>query len=245
MIEKTLLSKVNISGKKQLLIDRYIDFNNLRQKWKKDNIQNIVFTGDPTKFSRAQDSIITDIVGLLNKDVLRVDKADKKLSIINVVVLNEDELFAKDFNNVLVETVNEFYSQTKTKKSGQNIKILKHQADSIKSVLDNSISGVASAIDAAPNANPALVVLKVPSQKRQIDVQASTAIYAEIVKNLEISKMALMQETPLIQVIDQPVLPLYKTRVGKIQGTIVGGILAGIICIVYLISGKILKKIIA
>ncbi|MGI4729358.1 MAG: hypothetical protein ACRYGB_12355, partial [Janthinobacterium lividum] len=34
MIQKTLLTPVNINGKSQLLIDRYINFNHLRDKWK-------------------------------------------------------------------------------------------------------------------------------------------------------------------------------------------------------------------
>jgi len=245
MIEKTLLSGVEIAGKKQLLIDRYIDFNKLRDKWKsKDDMDNISFTGDPNKFSRNQDSIITNLVELFNKTMLTVDKPDKKLNIIKVEVLSEDELFAKCFNNKLVETVNEFYSQTKTKKSDQNIKILQHQADSVKRVLNTSISGVASAIDAAPNSNPALIVLKVPSQKKQVDVQASTAIYSEIVKNLEISKISLRQETPLIQVIDQPVLPLSKSHLGKVKGGIIGGVLAALVTAFVLVFGKVFKRLV-
>lgn len=243
MIEKTLLSEVNIDGKKQLLINRYIDFNKLRTRWKdQGRLNNISFTGDPKNFNRTQDSIITDIVELFNKKLLTVDKLNKKLSIIKVEVLSKDELFAKSFNNKLVETVNEFYLQTKTKKSNQNIKILQHQVDSVRSVLNSSINGVASAIDAAPNANPALLILKVPSQKKQVDVQASTAIYAEMVKNLEISRMALRQETPLIQIIDSPVLPLAVDKLTKIKGLVIGVFAGVFICIIALIFRKILSK---
>ena len=246
MIEKTLLSEVNINGKKQLLIDRYIDFNGFREKWKdQDNLKNITFNQDPNHFTRTQDSIVTNIVDIFNKKVLIVDKPDKKLSVIKVEVLSEDELFAKYFNNKLVETVNEFYAQTKTKKSNQNIKTLQHQADSVREVLNTSIRGVASAIDAAPNANPGLIVLRVPSQRKQIDVQASTAIYTEIVKNLEISKISLRQETPLIQVIDQPVLPLKERHLGKFKGIIIGGILATLVIIFTLLFGKVFKRLVA
>jgi LPS O-antigen subunit length determinant protein (WzzB/FepE family) len=246
MIEKTLLSEVNIDGKKQLLINRYIDFNELRARWKdKEHIDNISFTGNPENFNRTQDSIITNIVELFNKKLLTVDKLDKKLSIIKVEVSSKDELFAKSFNNKLVETVNDFYSQTKTKKSNQNIKILQHQVDSVRSVLNSSINGVASAIDAAPNANPALFILKVPSQKKQVDVQASTAIYAEMVKNLEISRMSLRQETPLIQIIDQPVLPLKKNYLGKFTGILTGAFLGAFIIAFILLINKILRSIVS
>jgi uncharacterized protein involved in exopolysaccharide biosynthesis len=239
MIEKALLSKTDFNGKNELLIDRYIDFNELRARWKeKDHIENITFTGDPEKFDRKQDSIITDLVDLFNKNILNVAKPDKKLSIIDVSVTSKDELFAKEFTNKLVETVNNFYVLTKTKKTSQNVQILQRQADSVRRELNSSISGVASAIDAAPNANPALLTLRVPSQRKQVDVQASTAIYAEIVKNLEVSRISLLQETPLIQVIDKPVLPLIKSQTSKVEAIVIGFVTGLFIMIIFLITKK-------
>ena len=230
MIEKTLLSSGEFNGKKQLLIERYIDFNDLRREWKdKDGINQIQFNGDAANFNRQQDSIITDLSIRFNKKYLNVAKPDKKLNIIAVEVKSTDELFARMFADKLVENVNTFYVETKTKKSAQNVQILQHQADSVRSQLNSSISGVASAIDAAPNANPLLLTLRVPSQRKQVDVQASTAVYSEIVKNLELSKISLRRETPLIQLIDTPVLPLENNRVSKIKGLIFGFILGAVL----------------
>ncbi|SDF87027.1 hypothetical protein [Mucilaginibacter gossypii] len=236
MIEKTLLSEATFNGKKQQLIERYIDFNHLRDVWKQeDNNGDISFTGSSDNFSRKQDSIISKLVEVLNKQSLTVSKPDKKLSIIRVDVTNKDELFAKEFNLKLVANVNDFYKTTRTKKSNQNIQTLQFQADSVKRVLNNSINGVASAIDASPNANPSLQILRAPSQRKQIDVQASTAIYGEIVKNLELSKMSLRQETPLIQLIDSPILPLEKTKLNKLVGFFVGMLLASLSIVLILL----------
>lgn len=246
MIEKTLLSPVFIDGKRQLLIDRYIVSNNLLEKWKKDdNISNITFTGNPDNFSRKQDSIITDITEQFNERMLSVAKLDKKLTIIKVEVNTADEFFSKAFNTKLVETVNNFYAQTKTKKSYQNVQVLQKQADSVKNVLGAAISGVAAATDAAPNANPAMTTLRVPSQKRQVDVQASAAIYGEIVKNLEVSKISLRQETPLIQVIDQPVLPLQISKVGKLKSIVIGFILGIFLASAWIACKRIFKHLLA
>lgn len=244
MLEKTLLSPVIIYGKKQLLIDRYIDFYKLRDKWKeKDHILSISFYGNPEKFSRKQDSIISDLVKMFRDKILNVDKIDKKLNILKVDVATNDELFSKEFNNKLVETVNNFYTETKTKKTYQSVQILQKQADSVRRVLNGSISGVASAIDAAPNANPNQLILRVPSQRRQVDVQASSSIYSEIVKNLELSKLTLRQETPLIQVIDEPVLPLPVDHLGKLKGIVLGGFLGGFLIVSYLLVKKIFTNI--
>jgi len=245
MIEKALLSTCNFNGKDQLLINRYIDSYKLRDKWKDDaKLLNINFNGDPAKFNRKQDSLITDIVDFLNKKSLDVNKPDKKLSIIDVSVVSKDELFSKYFNEKLVQNVNDFYVQTKTKKELQNVQILQRQADSVKQNLNSSIYDVASANDSAPNANPLVTTLRVTSQKKQVDVQANAAIYSEMVKNLELAKISLRQETPLIQVIDAPVLPLIKEKTGKAKGILIGALLGAILTIIALASRKMLKQIV-
>ncbi|TWR31167.1 lipopolysaccharide biosynthesis protein [Mucilaginibacter pallidiroseus] len=243
MLKKTLLSAVNINGKRELLINRYIEFNNLREKWLKDEkIGSISFLEGQNNLNRKQDSIITDIIFTFNKKYLTVAKPDKKLSIIQVLFNSPDELFAKEFNSKLVETVNDFYTQTRIKKSLQNVKILQKQADSVRHVLNGAISGVAAALDAAPNANPALLTLRVPSQRRQVDVQASTAIYSEVVKNLELGKISLRQEAPLIQIIDQPVLPLAVKKIGKKTAIIVGILLGAFFTSVFLLLKKFIQS---
>jgi hypothetical protein len=239
MLTKTLLTPVEINGKKQLLIERYIEFNNLREKWKnKDNIQSINFNGDPKKFDRKQDSIIRDFTKYFNKRILSITKPDKKLSIISVEVDSKDEIFAQIFDQTLVQTVNDFYIQTQTKKTTQSVRVLQHQADSVRSMLNSSIGKVAASTDANPNPNPTIISLKVPSQKRQIDVQANSAIYSEIVKNLELSKISLRQETPLIQLIDEPILPLDSNEVGKIIGALIGIVSGFFLSILYIIIAR-------
>lgn len=243
MIEKALLSRADFNGKNELLIDRYIESYHLRSVWQHQPLKNINFNGKSESFNRQQDSIITDLVGQFNKIVLNVSKPDKKLNIISVEVTTKDELFSKAFNERLVQTVNDFYIQTKTKNSLQNLQVLQHQADSVKAILNSSISGVASANDAAPNANPLLSTLRVSSQKKQVDVQANSAIYGEIIKNLELAKISFRQEMPLIQVIDKPVLPLPVERTGTVKGLLTG-LFAGIFFIsVILILKRVFSKI--
>ncbi len=237
MIEKALLSTCIFDGKKQMLIDRLMDHYKLRGKLKDGKIDYINFEGDPDNFSRKQDSVITGLAGFINKKILKVTKPDKKLSIIKVEVITEDELFSKCFTDKMVENVNNFYIQTKVKKESQTVQILQHQADSVRLILENSMHGVASANDAAPNANPLMSTLRLASQKKQIDVQASSAIYAEVVKNLELQKITLRQQMPLIQIIDKPVLPLGKNIITKQLGTI-AGMMAGLFLISLILAIK-------
>lgn len=244
MIAKTLLSNGEFDGKNESLLERYINFNNIKNKFPRISEFHKGSLKVGSKFTVQQDSILTWVVKRINEDNLFVGKPDKKLSIIKVELKSEDEKFAKQFNDQIVKNVNDFYVQTKTKKSLQNILILQHQTDSIRKALDNAISNVAISIDANPNVNPSRQILKVPSQKRQIDAEANKAILTELVKNLEISKVSLRKETPLIQIVDQPVYPLEMIKPGRFFGLIVGGVIGGLLSIFTLIITRLYKRLI-
>ncbi|GAA0880920.1 hypothetical protein GCM10009119_38900 [Algoriphagus jejuensis] len=245
MIQETLLAKDTFQGKEQLLIDRYIDFNNLREDWDKiPSLKDIRFDNSE-KFTRTQDSIVGEFVDRINQGTLKVTKPDANLSIISVKVKSEDEFFAKSFADNIVDKVNNFYVKTKTKKSMENLSILQNQADSVREVLNASLGEVAQALDASFNLNPAYQTLRVASQKKQIDVQANSAIYQEIVKNLEMAKISFRNAKPLIQVIDVPVFPLKKERFGIAKGIVLGGVLFGIFAVVSLIARRVISQIIA
>lgn len=237
MIQQTLLTEVAIDHKKQLLIDRYVDFNGLRAKWATHpilkNIDFKVYKDD--RLIRAQDSVLGEVVKEISRTNLVVTKPDKKLSILKVQVTSKDEAFSKAFNDEMVKKVNEFYLLTKTKKSVQNVEILQHQTDSVKRELNGALAGMARLTDANPNANPARQILKVPSQRRQVDAQANTAILTELVKNLEMSKVSQRKEMPLIQMIDSPILPLNKVVTTKTQGMVAGFFLAGFLMSIFLL----------
>ena len=121
--------------------------------------------------------------------------------------------------------------------------ILQHQTDSIRAELNGAITGVAVANDNTFMLNPALNVNRAPSAKRQVDVQANTAILTELVKQTELAKVTLRKETPLIQVIDRPILPLPEEKFGIAKGIVLGSFLGGLLMIVYLGFKRILKKL--
>jgi len=246
MVEKTLLSPVIINGKIISLAEMYIQNNEWRQKWKNnDKISNLEFLPNANRelYTRQQDSIMGVLYQNLSKD-LSVAQRDKKISIINIDVSSSNELFSKYFCEALAKEVSDFYVDTKSKKARMNMAILQRQTDSIRRELNGAITGVAVANDNTFNLNPALNVRKAPSVRRQVDVQANTAILTELVKQSELAKVTLRRETPLIQVIDRPILPLEKERLGKLKGIVFGGFLMSFLTVLVLIIKKVFKNII-
>ena len=246
MVEQTLLTPVVVSGDSISLAEMYIRNEKWREKWdKKPKFANLQFLpkADRKSFTRAQDSILGVIYIDLSKNGLSVAQKDKKVSIINIDVASTNELFAKYFTEALAKEVSDFYIETKSKKARMNMGILQKQTDSVRGELNGAITGVAVANDNTFGLNPALNVRRTPSARRQVDVQANTAILTELVKQSELAKVTLRRETPLIQIIDKPILPLKKERFGKAKGILLGGFLAGFLVVVGLTGKRILREI--
>jgi uncharacterized protein involved in exopolysaccharide biosynthesis len=243
MVEQTLLMPVVVNNKTISLAEMYIQDVKWREGWEKDaKFKSIQFLPNPNRnyFTRVHDSIF----GVIYKNLsgsLTVGQKDKKIDILSIDVSSTNELFSKYFCEALARQVGQFYVATKTKKARANMAILQKQTDSIRGELNGAITGVAVANDNTFNLNPALNVRRAPSARRQVDVQANTAILTELVKQTELAKVTLRKETPLIQVIDRPILPLAKERFGKSKGIVLGGFLAGFLAMLVLIARQSFK----
>lgn len=240
MMDEALLSSFD---EHSLLIDRFVTFEELDKKWKsKVDISAMNFSIPRESFTVSQDSVVKEVAKLIRENQLSVTKPDRKLSIIQVTISSKDEAYAKVFNERLVDNVNAFYLETKTKKTGQNLAILQSQADSVRKILDQSIGAYATATDRVPNANPLLSTATVDTKKRQIDVQATGAVYQEIVKNLEIAKVNHRNNSPLIQIIDAPRLPLNRTEIRLVKGMVLGCIIVVFMTLLYLYFRRLYQK---
>ncbi|WP_026727845.1 Wzz/FepE/Etk N-terminal domain-containing protein [Flavobacterium denitrificans] len=246
MVEQTLLTPVKVNDKVISLAEMYIQNNEWRKKWNDDSeFKNIEFSPQTQRkyFTRVHDSILGEIYKDLSKNSLSVAQKDKKISIISMDMTSNSELFSLYFCEALARQVGKFYVETKSKKARMNMTILERQVDSVRGELNSAITGVAVANDNAFNLNPALNVRRTPSARRQVDVQANTAVLTELVKQSELAKVTLRKETPLIQIIDQPILPLKNDKLSKAKGFVFGGIIAGFLVVLCLLFKKMFNEL--
>ena len=248
IVEKTLLSPIEVDGKTKSLVEYYLEFNESKKGWdEKPLLKNLNFPvdADRTNFTLQQDSILKNLSAGLIKTNLVISQIDKKVSILSIEMNSTNELFAKLFCETIANETSDYYVEIKSKKSKMNVEILQHQTDSIRAELNSAITGVAAASDNVFNLNSAMNVKRTPSARRQVDVQANTAILTQLVGNLELAKVTLRKETPLLQIIDRPTFPLEKEKVSKLKPLILGGFFAEFLTVLYLIFSNLYKKIIA
>ena len=247
-IEQTLLTPVTYQNKKQNLVEVYIQFNELRKDWQKNEknteLQKLSFPISQKRetFTRTQDSVLASIYSaILKSNALTLVRKDKKLSFVNVSFTSKDEVFSKLFEEKLMTETYAFYSETRTAQSRANINMMQAKADSVRRLYESSL--YRSAGIPQVNINPALQMAAVPKIKQDNNAQLYATVYAEILKNLETLKLDLARETPLVQMIDIPRFPLDKVRLGKAKAMVTGGVLGGMLIVFFLLVRLFLKNV--
>lgn len=212
IVEKVLLSKVDSTGS-ATLADLFLDFTKLKKAWaNKERLADISFeqVRNPDTMSLVQDSVLGVIYTQVIKNYLTVDWARKKASLIKVSVTSKNEKFSKYLTERLVNEAKILYVTLKTGTAQANVDRLQRKADSLYALLNNK--SYQAAESQILNANLAIKQAMVPTEITARDKTVLATIYAEVVKNLETSKIYLSQQTPVIQVLDKSEFPLTKVK---------------------------------
>jgi hypothetical protein len=223
LLKKTLLT----SGRddKGSLADLYVSAYGLQAKWKSVTGKEILFPAGQETNDRLSDSLLQTIIKRLLEKEVRIAKTDKKLGFFELEATTRDEYLSQQICERLLKVTTDFYIDTKTKRLKANIDRLQKRADSLGIMLDRKTYATAEANQLLLDANPAYASPQVDAEISTRNKYLQATVFAEIVKNLEISKTALIQETPTIQVIDRPEMPLKKNEWKWWQGMLVGGII--------------------
>jgi Chain length determinant protein len=243
LVRETLLTPLDEKSG-TTLADRYAEVNKLKESWSKnEKIGEINFTKYKIdNIPRKEDSLLQNIESGIIKNELAIAKADKKASFIEAKSTSLDEAFSKIFLDRLVKVATERYVDSKTKTKAANVAMLQRRADSLSAVLNNKTYSAAASQQSLVDANPALKTSAINSEITTRDKTMAATVFAEVVKNLELSKTLLNQETPVIQIVDQSTFPLEKEKTSKLKSSMLGAFLAGFLTILYLIASKWVKS---
>jgi hypothetical protein len=163
------------------------------------------------KSSRIQDSLLTAIATRIIEKELSVYKPDRKLSVFRLDLSARDELLSQTIATRLLDQAANLYIETKTRRLKLNVDRLQKKADSIAALLNYRTE--ASVSKDIINQNPSYVSTEVDVEISNREKGMLSIIYGDVNKSLDITRTALIQETPTIEIIDSPDLPLKKTEV--------------------------------
>ena len=192
---------------------------------------------DRRKFTRAQDSLLALTSSKLAEE-LEIGTDDKKSSFLFIKVKSTNEEFAYLFNQMLVQEASDMYIDMKVGKSKKSLASLQARVDSVQRVLDGTMRS--AAVDMDQSLGLVSMAPRVSATKKQMETQMLGTLFAELTKNLELTKFTLGREEPVIQIVDAPTMPLLKEGKGRVRHTIIGGFLAGFLMLGFLFGKRFL-----
>ena len=198
VIIASLMNTHIIDNKKTLLIDHYTlinDFNprlviaDEKNTFKIDSLSNIIWKH------------------IINKDELTLE-VSKFSNIISLTYTSVDQIFAKAFVDELINETTNQYIKHNTNQTVSTLDFLQERADSVFNELEIAEEQYAAIKDVNER------IIKASGRLNEIQllrkVEVLSTMYVELVKNLELSKLTMLKNTPLIYIIDRPILPLQK-----------------------------------
>jgi len=228
IVEESLKKEYTISGKRYSLLEHYI-INN-----------NIIEDSSEIKFDGIYNDSITNIVWIqIIDDKLEVLYQNDEANILNLNYSSVSSQFAKYFTESLIDEMSGMYSSYQTERTRFSLNNLKSRSDSVFSELQKSERNLARIKDR--NTRVITASGRLDEIRYMREVQVLNAMYLELIKNTEIVKMSLLNETPIIQIVDTPILPLSTVKRSFIFWVIIFSFLGFSIISFIIIIRKLVK----
>ena len=232
VISKTLLRPNN----NDLFINNYISMYNLHSDWKNNkDLDGISFKNN---IEVKHDSVITMVWEKIIEDDISVEIRNDETDIIYLSFKSLDERFAKLFSENLIDEMSSMYIEYQTKQSTNTIDFLQNRADSVFNELEKAEEEFARVKDINQRIIKASGRLKELQLMRNVEVL--NTMYLELVKNIEVSKLTLLNQTPIIQVIDRPTLPLEDTKLSTVLVFVISFVLSFLISVFYFVFRRMI-----
>ena len=236
VVSSVLLKESNVAGKKDLLIEHYLNINDLRE----DLIyENKLVNSFREKLTLHHDSIINLVWLDMIENRIGVKFQSDDASILKLSYISYSQEFAKCMVEELIIRMGIMYTEHRTSQANNTLNFLSDRADSVFNELQISEKAFARTKDINQRIIKASGRLKELQLMREVEVL--NTMYLEIIKNLEISKLTLLNNTPIINVIDRPTLPLEDTNMSAVLLVLLGGILGGFFSVMFFVFQKLFR----
>ena len=241
VISKTLLQKNNYTEKSDFFIDSYLKINSIDADW--NGLKDLNDLNFNDKLTITHDSVITLVWQKIIKEDISVEIKNEETDIIFLSFRCSDEKFAKFFSESLISEMSRMYISYQTKHSTNTISFLQNRADSVFVELEKTEQEFARVKDVNQRIIKSSGRLKELQLMRNVEVL--NTMYLELVKNIEVSKLTLLKQTPIIQVIDRPILPLEDTKISTFLVLLITIFISTTFSVIYIVMRKLVNDILA
>ncbi|MFC5408928.1 hypothetical protein ACFPMF_06395 [Larkinella bovis] len=235
IITRALMKEIDTTlvptpGRRDLMINYYIRHSGIRDdEWEKDDtLRNFRFVRgkDAKSLTRLESKALDGVFNRI-KGETSIAQLDRKSSFLTLRAGMHAELLAARWLNILLDIVQQDYTEKQTQKTTEMRDLMKARRDSLGRVLGQNDSNLARYIDQ----NQQIVVAEGQLQQTKLTRNSTflQQLYYSAVQSVDNLNLSLIKEAPLFTIVEPVSLPLYKEshepyamKAGLILGLMLG-----------------------
>lgn len=254
IIHKTLFDTISIDGKNDFIANHILDKYTVEElvgdykalgfyyleKWPKRLLANPDFrfsSSDTDSFGENENLYLNLIYNLVNGNPnariprLLSSELDEDSGIMTISMKSDNQDITLGILNNIYIRLSDFFIEKSIEKQQKTYDIMKEKRDSVIGVLKTVEYQLADFKDSNRNLETVKGYLKELRLEREVAIH--NVMYAEVVKQLEVTDFSLKNKTPVVQVIDFPRRPIIPTvvswKVAFVKYSMLGGVLMSIL----------------
>ncbi len=252
VIEKVMFEKVTINSQNDYIANHLITHLDTIDKWYRDKLMKGEkhpldgfkfkehFSYDNDTVRMAIKVIYSKIVGGEKTKGCMSTGYDEDSGVLHInTTLGQQEL-AADITNITFDKLSDYYVKKTIEAQKATYDIVKFKTDSIGALLKIKENSLANVVDKTHFAQTSKIKLK--QTRLQRDIMKLSTMYGESLKNLELADFSLRTNTPYVQVIDRPLLPLKAEKSSLMKSLIIGIFLGLFIGAFFVIARKVYRE---
>lgn len=166
---------------------------------------------------------------------------ENERGMVQMTITSNNPQFLRAISYEYIQKLTDYYKGNRTEKSHDNYRFLAKRTDSVKRELTGAIARGAQYID--QNQFRLLATQEVPLKKTEGEMEILKVMYAQLVTMREAALNQLLQDTPVLQVLDYPNPPYENNKVKLFIFLIIGVVLGFILGIIFSVMGMLKRDI--
>jgi uncharacterized protein involved in exopolysaccharide biosynthesis len=230
IVRDALFTRVNIAGKDDFLINHYLDKLSENQfRYAHDSFPI---------FNINENKALKNIHSKITKTMLTYFISPA--GVVTVNVTTESEAVSFHFLNILYQATSQYYIQTTVEKQQVIYDRLLKRVEELKGKLSGAEKALAEDFDS--HLGPVRLAPKVRQQGMQREVNITARSFYEAASSLEGARISLENKTPVIQLIDEPLMPLTEKKADQWFNLLIGAIIGLFVGILIVVGRKFVRE---
>ena len=248
VIYTSLFERVVVDSLENFLINHIMEEYGLKEKWSRNNplMKDLEITHDTiAEFDRLQLTALKNVFFLITgqggEGKLCTSSFDQDSGFISIASTTTSEALSIELTKAIFKNLSEFYIYSESEKQREIYNLVQEETDSLR----GEITSAQRRLLAYNDRNMGLSRQQYDANKLILEeeVHKLTIIFAEAVKDMQSSEMALRNKIPFIVPIDMPSVPIRPSKPSPSKAFVTNAIIGTILAMVYIVLRRVLLNV--